>query len=93
MYARVRRTCCCATEQTEVLTIRVVAPRVLQLVSKPLSAAIGCKARGSAFSVKRVLDVLQYASEPFSPRALITSFSLDLASKQVLKPVVENPDV
>jgi len=60
----------------------------LQLVSKPLSAATGCKARGSAFSAKRVLNVLQHASEPFSPRALTTSFLLDLATKQVLKPVV-----
>ena len=74
----------------------------LQLVSKPLSAAIGCKARGSAFSAKRVLNVLQHASEPFSPRALTTGFSLDLlrlvlpdvapgpyrvATKQVLKPL------
>jgi hypothetical protein len=60
----------------------------LQQVSKPLSAAIGCKARGSAFSAKRVLNVLQHASEHFSPRALTTTFSLDLAAKQVLKPVV-----
>jgi len=36
--------------------------RSLQLVSKPLSAAIGCKARGSAFSAKRVLNVPQHAS-------------------------------
>ena len=61
---------------------------MLQLVSKPLSAAIGCKACGSAFSAKRVLNVPQHASEPFSPRALTTSFSLDLTAKQVLKPVV-----
>jgi len=60
----------------------------LQLVSKPLSAVIGCKACGSAFSAKRVLNVPQHASEPFSPRALTTGFSLDLATKQVLKPVV-----
>ena len=60
----------------------------IQLVSKSLSAATGCKARGSAFSVKRVLNVLQHASEPFSPRALTTSFSLGLATKQVLIPVV-----
>jgi len=59
-----------------------------QLVSKPLSAATGCKACGSAFSAKRVLNVPQHASEPFSPRALTTNFSLDLATKQVLKPVV-----
>jgi hypothetical protein len=57
----------------------------LEPISKLLSAVIGCKARGSAFSVKRVLDVLQHASEPFSPRALTTNFSLDLASKSVLK--------
>jgi len=59
--------------------------RYLEPISKLLSAAIGCKARGTALSVKRVLDVLQYASEPFSPLALPTSFSLDLASKSVLK--------
>ena len=58
---------------------------VLEPISRLLSAAIGCKARGSAFSAKRVLDVLQHASEPFSPRALTTNFSLDLASKSVLK--------
>ena len=63
----------------------------LQLVSTPLSAAIGCKACGSAFSAKRVLNVPQHASEPFSPRALTTSFSLDLTTKQVLKPVVAFP--
>jgi ABC-2 type transport system ATP-binding protein len=59
-----------------------------QLVSEPLSAATGCKARGSAFSVKSVLNVLQHASEPFLPRALTTSFSLDLTAKQVWKPVM-----
>jgi len=58
---------------------------VLEPISKLLSAAVGCKARGAALSAKRVLDVLQYASEPFSPPALPTSFSLDLASKPVLK--------
>ena len=57
----------------------------LEPISKLLSAPIGCKARGSAFSAKTVLDVLQYASEPFLPPALPTSFSLDLASKPVLK--------
>jgi hypothetical protein len=36
-------------------------------------------------SAKTVLDVLQYASEPFLPSALPTHFSLDLASKSVLK--------
>jgi len=59
--------------------------QILEPISKLLSAAIGYKARGSAFSTKRVLDVLQHASEPFSPRALTTSFSLDLAAKPVLK--------
>ena len=54
-------------------------------ISKLLSAAIGCKARGTALSAKRVLDVPQYASEPFPPSALPTNFSLDLASKLVLK--------
>ncbi len=61
---------------------------MLELVSKLLSAAIGCKARGTALSAKRGLDVLQYASEPFPPPALPTNFSLDLASKSVLKPVL-----
>jgi len=62
--------------------------KVLELVSKLLSAAIGCKARGTALSAKRGLDVIQYASEPFPPPALPTNFSLDLASKSVLKPVL-----
>jgi len=53
-------------------------------IPKPLSTAIGCKARGSALSAKKVLDVLQHASEPFPPPALTTNFSLDLATKQVL---------
>jgi hypothetical protein len=57
----------------------------LETMTKLLSAAVGCKARGTALSAKTVLDVLQYASEPFSPPALPTSFSLDLASKSVLK--------
>ena len=61
----------------------------LQPVSKLLPAAIGCEARGSALSAKKVLDVLQHASEPFPPPALTTSFSLDFAAKPVLKPVVE----
>ena len=42
----------------------------------------------SAFSAKRVLTVPQHASEPFSPRALTTTFSLDLATKAIVKPVV-----
>jgi hypothetical protein len=58
---------------------------VLEPSSKLLSAAIGCKARGTALSAKTVLDVLQYASEPFSPPALPTNFSLDLASKSAVK--------
>ena len=70
------------------LTHNPIQCQTIQLVLKSLSATIGCKARGSAFSAKRVLDVLQHASEPFSPRALTTSSSLDLATKQVLKPVV-----
>ena len=61
----------------------------LEPISKLLSAALGCKARGTALSAKRVLDVLQYASEPFPPSALPTNFSLDLASKLVLKWVLE----
>ncbi|UCF16683.1 MAG: beta-lactamase family protein, partial [Phycisphaerales bacterium] len=56
----------------------------LEPIRKPLSTATGCKVRGSAFSAKRVLDVLQHASEPFPPRALTTNFSLDFAAKQVL---------
>jgi len=35
-------------------------------------------------SAKKVLDVLQYASEPFPPPALTTSLSLDLVTEQVL---------
>ena len=57
---------------------------MVELVSKLLSALIGCKVSGSVLSEKRVLDVLQHASEPFSPPALPTGFSLDLATKQVL---------
>ena len=64
------------------------ARTLLELVSKLLSAAIGCKACGSALSAKRVLDVLQHASEPFPPPALSTDFSLDFATKPVLKPVL-----
>ena len=60
---------------------------VLELLSKLLYAAIGCKACGSALSAKRVLDVPQHASEPFPPPALPTDFSLDFATKSVLKPV------
>jgi hypothetical protein len=62
--------------------------RLLELVSKLFPAAIGCESRGSALSAKEVLDVLQHASEPFPPPALPTGFSLDLASKPVLKPVL-----
>jgi len=51
----------------------------LELVSKLILAPIGCKTHGSAFSLKRVLDVLQHASEPFLPQALPMSFSLNLA--------------
>jgi len=61
---------------------------LLEPISKLLSAAIGCKARGTALSAKRVLNVLQYASEPFSSPALPTTFSLNLASKSVLKWVI-----
>jgi hypothetical protein len=61
----------------------------LELVSELLPAAIGCEARGSALSAKKVLDVLQYASEPSHLRPLPTSLSLDFASKSVLKPVLE----
>jgi hypothetical protein len=57
---------------------------LLEPIPKPLSTVIGCKARGSALSVKKVLDVHQYASEPFPPPALTTDFSLDLVTKQVL---------
>ena len=58
---------------------------LIEPISRLLSAAVGCKARGTALSAKTVLDVLQYASEPFLPSALPTDFSLDLASKSVLK--------
>ncbi len=57
---------------------------ILEPIPKPLSTATGCKVRGSALSAKKVLDVLQYASEPFQPPALTTNFSLDLDIKQVL---------
>ncbi|MCH8218314.1 MAG: hypothetical protein IH892_16270 [Planctomycetes bacterium] len=56
----------------------------MEPIPKPLSTAIGCKARGPALSVEKVLDVHQHASEPFPPPALTTGFSLDLVSKQVL---------
>lgn len=56
----------------------------LEAIPKPRSTAIGCEVRGSALSVKKVLDVLQHASEPFSPPALTTAFSLDLVTNQVL---------
>ena len=56
----------------------------LEAITKPLSTAIGCRFRGSALSAKKVLDVLQYASEPFPPPALPTKPSLNLATKQVL---------
>jgi len=67
----------------------------MQLVSKPLSAVIGCKARGFAFSAKRVLNVLQHAfrrrpramagqAGPFPPAALASAFSLDLGTNLVL---------
>jgi len=56
----------------------------LEPIPKPLSTAIGCKARGSALSAQKVLDVPQHASGPFAPLALTTSSSLDLAIKQVL---------
>jgi len=56
---------------------------ILEPIPKPLSTAIGCKARGSVLSAKKVLNVLQHASEPFSPPALTTGFSLDLVTKQV----------
>ena len=61
---------------------------LLQLVSKPLSAKIGCKARGSAFLARRVLNAPRHAFDLLSPRALITTFSLNIAIKQLLKPVV-----
>jgi hypothetical protein len=54
---------------------------ILEAIPKPLPTAIGCEVRGSAFSATEVLDVLQYASEPFPPAALPTSFSLDLVTK------------
>jgi hypothetical protein len=63
-------------------------PFSIELVSKLLSATIGCKARGSALSAKKVLDVPQHASEPFPPPALPTNFSLDFAAKPALKPVL-----
>ena len=63
-------------------------PSCLELVSKLFPAVIGCEARGSALSAKKVLGVLEYASEPFPPPALPTDFSLDFASEPVWKPVL-----
>jgi len=57
---------------------------LVEPIPKPLSTAIGCKDRGSALSAKKVLNVPQHASEPFTPPALTTAFSLDLVTKQVL---------
>ena len=65
-------------------------PSCLELVSKLFPAVIGCEARGSALSAKKVLGVLQYASEPFPLPALSTDFSLDFASEPVWKPVLGN---
>ncbi len=56
----------------------------IEPIPNPLSTAIGCRVRGSALSAKKVLDVLQHASEPFPRPALTTNSSLDLVSKQVL---------
>jgi hypothetical protein len=79
-----------------------------EAISKLLLATIGCKARGSALSAKKGLDVLQHASEPFLPPALTTTFSLNLlklvshhvapglwrvASKSVLKWFLVRVDV
>jgi hypothetical protein len=58
--------------------------KILEPIPKPLSTAIGCKDRGAALSAKKVLDVPQHASEPLSPPALTTAFSLDLVTKQAL---------
>ena len=57
--------------------------RILETIPKPLLTAIGCRFCGSALSAKKVLDVLQYASEPFSPPALTTKSSLNLVTRQV----------
>ena len=62
----------------------MVKKLILETIPKLLLTATGCKVRGSVLSVKKVLDVHQYASEPFPPPALTTNFSLDLAIKQVL---------
>jgi hypothetical protein len=59
--------------------------RIREAIPKSRSTAIGCEDRGSALSAKKVLDVLhEHASEPFSPPALTTAFSLDLVTNQVL---------
>jgi len=52
---------------------------------RPAAKPVGQRSRQKGLG-----SVLKHASEPFSPRALTTSFSLDLATKQVLKTVVEN---
>jgi hypothetical protein len=36
----------------------------------------------AALSAEKVLDVLQHTSEPFSPPALTTDFSLDLPDRE-----------
>lgn len=43
--------------------------------------------QGSIVSAKSVLTVPRHASEPFSLRALTTTFSLGLSAKPVMKPV------
>jgi len=55
---------------------------------KTHSTAIGCKTHGSAVSPKRLLDVHEHACEAFSPQPLTMDFSLDFASKAVLKPAL-----
>ena len=66
------------------LKMRWKIPQLIEPIPKPLSTTIGCKVHGSALSAKKVLNVLQHASEPFPPPALTTAFSLGLVTKQLL---------
>ena len=43
----------------DLLENKILIRQYLELIPKPLPAAIGCKVRGSALSAKKVLDVLQ----------------------------------
>ncbi|UCG47001.1 MAG: RHS repeat-associated core domain-containing protein, partial [Phycisphaerales bacterium] len=63
---------------------------IVEPIPEPLSTATGCKVRGYALSAKKVLDVLEHASEPFPPPAFPTDLSLGLVTKQVPGLVLDN---